>query len=289
MSTYERVQEMRKNGMANSQIIDTLKNEGVPPKEIMDSLSKSEINNEVNNNMIQSPTNQSPQNPSQTYQAPTSNYPSNPPYQQQSQSMPQSPQNDYVNMTPGPNTPQQGFQEGYQENYSDNGYQLSQGQQYDYPEQNYSEQGYDQGYGSQEAYPEQSEGYNDGYSNGGEELYSEYDSGGGTDIETVTDIAEQIVEERLQKIIKKIAEVTLFKEEAIMKINKLDERLTKIEDNMEHLQMSILGRIGEFGKDIKNISDEMHKNQDTFSKFLDPMSKNIHSLKKISNEEEEEQ
>ena len=101
--------------------------------------------------------------------------------------------------------------------------------------------------------------------------YDEYQPQQSSDIETINDIAEQIVEEKTSKLKRQITEVTRFKDELILEIEKINQRLTRIEDTFNQLQMAILGKIGEYGDDIKNISTEMQATQDSFSKMINPV------------------
>lgn len=95
-----------------------------------------------------------------------------------------------------------------------------------------------------------------------------------TDIETINDLAEQIVEEKNAKFKKDIEAINKFKENAEKDLEHLNQRLQKIENVFNELQVSILKKIGEYGENINNISKEMHANQDTFSKMLNPIINN---------------
>ncbi len=111
--------------------------------------------------------------------------------------------------------------------------------------------------------------------------YQEY-SYAQPDTGTMTEIAEQIVNEKLQKIEKQISEITSFKTETSGKINNTDERLRRIEMLIDRLQASILGKIGEYGRNISDLKDEMLSTQDSFSKILNPLTENIEELRKIT-------
>jgi hypothetical protein len=123
--------------------------------------------------------------------------------------------------------------------------------------------------------PEQGGGY-----------YQEYQpQQGGSNIETINDIAEQIVEEKTSEIKKKINSIVNFKASAASDIEKINKRLDKLENNFDALQAAILKKIGEYGDDIKNISKEMHSTQESFSKILDPLTDNIRELRELTGKE----
>jgi len=91
------------------------------------------------------------------------------------------------------------------------------------------------------------------------------------DIETMNDIAEQIVEEKTAKLKKQVSTFTKFKEESLIEIESMDERIAKLENNFNELQMAVIRKIGEYGDDIKNIAKEMHATQNSFSKMINPV------------------
>jgi len=112
--------------------------------------------------------------------------------------------------------------------------------------------------------------------------YEEYEPQQATDIETINDIAEQIVEEKTDSIKKQVASFIGFKEELGLEIEQINERLSMIETTFNELQMAILRKIGGYGEDIKNIAKEMHQTQDSFSKMVNPLTDNIRELQKLT-------
>ncbi|MDD5191830.1 MAG: hypothetical protein PHH54_04110 [Candidatus Nanoarchaeia archaeon] len=114
--------------------------------------------------------------------------------------------------------------------------------------------------------------------------YPEYTPG--SDMETVNEIADQIVEEKTAQLKKQMDFFTKFKEDIGLEIEKINERLLRIENTLNELQMAIIGKIGEYGRDIKNISKEMHATQDSFSKILNPLTDNIRQMQGINGNEE---
>ena len=119
-----------------------------------------------------------------------------------------------------------------------------------------------------------------------EEDYPEYQPQQPADIETINDIAEQIAEEKNVKLKKQISSLARFKDEINSETKRIGDRLTKIEGVFNELQIAVLRKIGDYGKDIQNIAKEMHTTQDSFSKILSPLTENIRELKKITNKEE---
>lgn len=252
----EQISQMKQQGMPTNQIIQNLKQQGISPKEINEALSQSEIKSEISNNqnvfpggpestMQQQPPAAQPANNMQTQMAPNSvqQTPSNaqmePSISQQPAQDPNQGMAQYPSMSTGMPTMDTGMVQQSTQDYS----------QY-------------QEYGGDEYYPE--------YSGGG---------GGGADIETINDISSQIIDEKTKHFKKEFSQFTTYKKESQLKMEQLDKRLTKIEDNIEELKMAIIRKIGEYGEDIKHLSNEMSATQESFGKIIDPLATKAKAVK----------
>ncbi len=233
MAILEKIMQLKQQGQTESQIADSLKQEGVSPKEINEALSQSKIKSTLNeqNTIMQPP--QMPPVTSEIQQPPIQEAQMQPSIMQQqpAQAFPQQPQ---------------------QTQEIPPSFQPSQ-----MPVQEIQE--------TQE--PPQ---------------YQEYQPQETADIETINEIAEQIVDEKTNGLKKQISSFTKFKQELTLEIEKINQRLSKTEDALNQLQTAIIGKVGEYGKDIKNIAEEMHTTQDSFSKILNPLTDNIRELQKIT-------
>jgi archaellum component FlaC len=220
MAALERVMQLQGEGLSESQIINTLRQEKVSPKEIYDALTQSQIKSELSQTpQVEYETNE--MNPSIIQQA-KEEYPTQESYSNSSQVEPEQPYPEYTE----PPTSSQEYYPQYQE---------------DQPPQ-------------QQA----------------------------ADIETINEIAEQIVEEKNVELKKQISEIKNFKEEAKAEIDRLNEKIEKIENNYNELQIAIIRKIGDYGENIKNIASEMHETQNSFSKIINPLTDNIRELQKIT-------
>jgi len=217
MGTLEKVMQMRQQGSTDPQIIDSLKQEGISPKEINDALSQSQVKSALTNeqniqgNMTSVTSDMSQQNmqnmiPSMT-ESSQATMPSSKPET--------SSENMSINMmapqsAPGtiqPTYPMQNTMPMLQETIQPT-YPMQETQQYQYPEYQYTE-----------------------YQNQG-------------DIGTINEIAEQIVEEKTSSLKKQISSFKKFQEEIALDVEKLNERLTKIENTLNDIQSAILGKVG---------------------------------------------
>lgn len=203
MVQVDRVVQMQQQGMSDNDIIKTLKNEGVSPKDISDSIAQARIKMAVS------------QDTEQNYQE---SY--NQPEQQNTQQAQYAPQ-----------APDQQYQQPYQE----------QGQQ-----QYYS--------------PDQ----------------------GSMSIETITEIVDRIISEKLREINQKIKPVVDFKNKAEEDINELKERLKRIEQTIDNLQRSVIGKVGEFGQSTALIHKDLENLHGTVSKLMNPLIDNVNEMRKAN-------
>ena len=249
MATLEKIMQLKQQGQNDQQIIENLKQQGLSPNEINESLSQSKIKSELNDPSTMLKQTAQPQNP-QFEQPPSAETTSMQPSmsQQPGTQQPSSPQQSQFTQ-PMQETPQS-FQPPITQEIPAPEMQ----QQGPYPPQEYQEY--------QEYQPQE------------------------TSIETINEIAEQIVDEKIIQLKKQITSFTKFKEELASEVLRLSERFSKIENTLNELQVAVLRKVGDYGEDIKNIAKEMHSTQDSFSKVLNPLTDNIRELQKITGSED---
>ncbi len=181
MGIIDQISEMQAQGLPDDQIVRTLQEQGISPKEINDAINQVQIKNAVSSE-------------------------------------------DVSNSPPAPN--QQASQE-----MGEYAPQPGQEQQYYQEDPNYAP------------------------STGG-------------DTETIIEVAEQVFMEKIQKIEKKVDAFSEFKSLSEVKITNLEERLGRIEKIIDKLQISILEKVGSYGKKLDSTKKEMDMMQDSFRKVV---------------------
>ena len=104
----------------------------------------------------------------------------------------------------------------------------------------------------------------------------------GVDTETISEIAEQVVTEKLNEFKKKTGDLVSFRNTTEDKVNDIDDRLKRIEATIDKLQQAIVGKIGEFGESNAAIHKDLDNLHGTVSNLMNPLIDNINELKKIS-------
>ena len=95
-----------------------------------------------------------------------------------------------------------------------------------------------------------------------------YANSSGLDVNSMIEIAEQIISKENRKIENQIEDLTDFKNIAQTQINQITERVKRIELSMDKLQAAILEKIGSYGSNLESIKKEMSMIESSFSKVL---------------------
>ncbi len=94
--------------------------------------------------------------------------------------------------------------------------------------------------------------------------------------DTISEITEQIITEKLSKIKNQIEKAIDVKTTAETKLSHIDERLQRIEKIIDRLQLSILQKIGEYGTNVSDLKKEVVETQKSF-KSLSPKHPSPHT------------
>lgn len=97
--------------------------------------------------------------------------------------------------------------------------------------------------------------------------YQQYESYG-QDAETIAEISEQILAEKLSSIRGQLEAILDLKNTTEAKLLSMDERLKKIEKIIDRLQLSILQKVGEYVTNVEDIKKEMQETQKSFKSLL---------------------
>jgi hypothetical protein len=255
MATVDTVRQMQTQGYKDSEIINSLQQQGISPREINDALNQSRIKNAVSDNSSENSQNNAF---SSTQEIDGMQG------MQPSLSTQEAPQQDY------------GENQEYNQNYSQEDY----GNQYD--QQDYS-QGYPQGpiQPTTQEYsdnmPPQTSSQDYGYGNY-EDPYSAYGTQG-TDM--MTETINQMINEKMDKTNKTISSLIEFKSLLTNKVEKIDERLKDVEKIINKLQMSLIRKANEQEQNITDIKNEMQHMQTSFGKIVNPLTDTVRDMEEL--------
>ncbi len=243
MSTLDSVTQMQQRGITDTDIITSLRNQGVSPQEINDALNQAKVKSAVYDNPASGGSNTEGMQQS-IMQDPSQDFSSQITQTTQTQSM----QNPEMYL-PQPQYPQQAAQQQqYQQQIPQQ--QIPQEEPQYYPETQYQDNYYQ---------PQQT-----------------------MDTDTITEIAEQIVSEKFSQFEKKTGDLVSFRNDIQERIKNLDDRLRRIESSIDKLQHAVIGKIGEFGDNTEAIHKDLDNLHNTVSKLMNPLIDNYKELKRIT-------
>jgi DNA-binding transcriptional MerR regulator len=104
---------------------------------------------------------------------------------------------------------------------------------------------------------------------------------GGISPDTISEISEQVVSEKLSPLRKELEKVIDMKTTVDSKMEYLDERLKRIEKIIDRLQLSILQKVGDYMTNIDDIKKEVVETQKSFKSML-PSSEKAEKKEKKS-------
>ncbi|MGV8131367.1 MAG: hypothetical protein ACP5N7_04695 [Candidatus Pacearchaeota archaeon] len=119
--------------------------------------------------------------------------------------------------------------------------------------------------------PEQQQEYFSGYSPESQVQnfqQQNYDYSQGLSSDTIMEISEQIVSEKLSDVRKKLEKMSNFKTELETKTEAIEDRLKRIEKIIDTLQASVLRKVGDYVTNVEDIKTELIETQKTFAKVL---------------------
>lgn len=219
MALLTEIKRMQNEGRTEQEIINSLKQQGVSPREIVEALGQSKIKEAVGE-------------PEQ-YASPA------PQEVPQESSMPV-PGTDVM---PMPSEEIQPTPAMAQEFAPQQTAQMEQSTQYQYPQAQQAQQQYPE----YQQYPQQQ---------------------GGISPDTITEISEQVVSEKLSPLRKDIEKVLDLKTTVDSKLEYMDERLKRIEKIIDRLNLSIMQKVGDYMSNIDDIKKELIETQKSFKSLV---------------------
>lgn len=120
----------------------------------------------------------------------------------------------------------------------------------------------------EQAYPQQQ--YPQSYD------YQQYSYPSSVSSDTITEIAEQVVSEKLSKIKTQLEKTIDVKSTAEAKLSHLEERLQRIEKIIDELQLSILQKVGEQMTSVSDLKKELFETQKSFNTISRSQHPHIH-------------
>lgn len=163
--------------------------------------------------------------------------------------------------------------------YSDSQYSMEAPDQSGSYAPEYTPQAPQENYPGQEGYSQEYSGYPQEYSQGygqSPQDQQQYGYAQGADTGTLVEVAEQVFSDKSKRLQKQMEVLNEFRMLAETRLSNVEERLKRIEGMFDKLQISIIDRVGSYGKNLSSLQKEVDMMQDSFSKVVDPLLDEAH-------------
>ena len=101
-------------------------------------------------------------------------------------------------------------------------------------------------------------------------------------LERIEEIAEAIIDEKWNEIVKSINKIIEWKERTDSTIVRLEQQINDMKQDNDNLTKGVLGKIGEYDSNLVNIGSEIKAMEKVFQKVLPTLTENVHALDKIT-------
>lgn len=100
--------------------------------------------------------------------------------------------------------------------------------------------------------------------------------------EMVEEIAESVVAEKWEDMVKSIGDLRLWKEKVETDMSGVKQEVLRMQARIDNLQKAVLGKVSEYNDNIADLSTEVKAMEKVFEKILEPLTRNVKELEKIT-------
>ena len=101
-------------------------------------------------------------------------------------------------------------------------------------------------------------------------------------IEQIEEIAEEIINEKWDQLMADVGDISIWKEKTIEEIEAIKQEIIRLRNSFENLQLSVIGKVNEYNKNIGGMSAEMKALNQVFQKIMEPLTMNVKELGRIT-------
>ncbi|MBI2548279.1 hypothetical protein HYW21_02930 [Candidatus Woesearchaeota archaeon] len=100
--------------------------------------------------------------------------------------------------------------------------------------------------------------------------------------ERIEELAEAIIDEKWEELVKSINKMIEWKDKVDIRISKLEQEITDVRAEFDKVHQAIIGKIGDYDKNIVSIGTEIKAMEKVFQKVLPTFTENVNELNRIT-------
>ncbi len=97
----------------------------------------------------------------------------------------------------------------------------------------------------------------------------------------IEELAEAIIDEKWAELVKNINRVIEWKNKVELKINSMEQEIKDLKDSFNELHKALIGKLGEYDKNILDVGTELKAMETVFEKVLPTFNENIAELSRV--------
>ena len=105
---------------------------------------------------------------------------------------------------------------------------------------------------------------------------------GGDSTERIEEVAEAIIDEKWEVLVKDIHKIVEWKEGMDSKMSKVESEVSDIREDFDKLHKAIISKIDEYDKNLSDVGSEIKAMNQVFQKVLPTFTENISTLSRIT-------
>ena len=105
---------------------------------------------------------------------------------------------------------------------------------------------------------------------------------GGDSTERIEEIAEAIIDEKWEVLVKDIHKIVEWKDGMDSKMSKVESEVSDIREDFDKLHKAIINKIDEYDKNLSDVGSEIKSMNQVFQKILPTFTENISTLSRIT-------
>ncbi len=100
--------------------------------------------------------------------------------------------------------------------------------------------------------------------------------------EHIEEVAEAIIEEKWEDLMKSINKLLEWKEEMENKMASVEQSMKDLKENFSNLQRSVFGKVAEYDKSMKSVGADIQAMETVFQKVLPTLTDNVNELSRLT-------
>ncbi len=98
----------------------------------------------------------------------------------------------------------------------------------------------------------------------------------------IEEIAESIVGEKWDELIRGFGDLKLWKEKIDTDLGGVKQEIVRVQNRFENLQKAVLGKVSEYGEGIQDLGAEIKALEKVLGNIIAPLTKNIKDLERVT-------